>query len=117
MFIFFFFSSRRRHTRFSRDWSSDVCSSDLRTAAQFMAQLIENLLMLAQLTQSELRRERVDLTRLAHASVARLKGNQPERQIEIVVADGLFAHGDGRLLGIAFDNLLGNAWKFTERRR
>src|SRR2546429_7181511 len=29
MFVFFFFSSRRRHTRCSRDWSSDVCSSDL----------------------------------------------------------------------------------------
>src|SRR6266478_10224397 len=29
MFIFFFFSSRRRHTRFDCDWSSDVCSSDL----------------------------------------------------------------------------------------
>src|SRR5690606_40430618 len=29
---FFFFSSRRRHTRFSRDWSSDVCSSDLAPA-------------------------------------------------------------------------------------
>src|SRR3989449_6924957 len=28
---FFFFSSRRRHTRCSRDWSSDVCSSDLTT--------------------------------------------------------------------------------------
>src|SRR5690606_40593662 len=28
-FVSFFFSSRRRHTRFSRDWSSDVCSSDL----------------------------------------------------------------------------------------
>src|SRR2546421_5983261 len=28
-FIFFFFSSRRRHTRSDRDWSSDVCSSDL----------------------------------------------------------------------------------------
>src|SRR5690606_39415560 len=27
--LLFFFSSRRRHTRFSRDWSSDVCSSDL----------------------------------------------------------------------------------------
>src|SRR5690606_10651125 len=27
--LFIFFSSRRRHTRFSRDWSSDVCSSDL----------------------------------------------------------------------------------------
>src|SRR5216684_8353643 len=30
-FFFFFFSSRRRHTRCSRDWSSDVCSSDLGT--------------------------------------------------------------------------------------
>src|SRR5215203_6678958 len=29
MFVFFFFSSRRRHTRYWRDWSSDVCSSDL----------------------------------------------------------------------------------------
>src|SRR5690606_40281670 len=36
---FFFFSSRRRHTRFSRDWSSDVCSSDLaeRAASLCMA--------------------------------------------------------------------------------
>src|SRR5437868_12828803 len=29
LFFFFFFSSRRRHTRSKRDWSSDVCSSDL----------------------------------------------------------------------------------------
>src|SRR5690606_41197674 len=36
----FFFSSRRRHTRFSRDWSSDVCSSDLCAAGAFpMARL------------------------------------------------------------------------------
>src|SRR5690349_22991505 len=36
VFFFFFFSSRRRHTRSLRDWSSDVCSSDLvmRLAAQ-----------------------------------------------------------------------------------
>src|SRR5207245_4188122 len=31
-FFFFFFSSRRRHTRCYRDWSSDVCSSDLSTS-------------------------------------------------------------------------------------
>src|SRR5690606_8149374 len=31
----FFFSSRRRHTRFSRDWSSDVCSSDLKKAMTY----------------------------------------------------------------------------------
>src|SRR5690606_40672558 len=35
--FFFFFSSRRRHTRFSRDWSSDVCSSDLARRAERQA--------------------------------------------------------------------------------
>src|SRR2546429_2837741 len=35
VYFFFFFSSRRRHTRCSRDWSSDVCSSDLLTAILF----------------------------------------------------------------------------------
>src|SRR3712207_9102340 len=37
MFFFFFFSSRRRHTRYWRDWSSDVCSSDLNL--QFVMQI------------------------------------------------------------------------------
>src|SRR5947207_8880902 len=36
LWIFFFFSSRRRHTRSLCDWSSDVCSSDLRTVMDFM---------------------------------------------------------------------------------
>src|SRR5690606_40884730 len=40
----FFFSSRRRHTRFSRDWSSDVCSSDLR--AHNLRAIVGTLLML-----------------------------------------------------------------------
>src|SRR5256885_5684215 len=34
LIFFFFFSSRRRHTRLQGDWSSDVCSSDLRRAAR-----------------------------------------------------------------------------------
>src|SRR5438874_3043169 len=37
LFFFFFFSSRRRHTRSLRDWSSDVCSSDLRRAGAIAA--------------------------------------------------------------------------------
>src|SRR5205809_3289247 len=37
--FFFFFSSRRRHTRCSRDWSSDVCSSDLCSASQHLVTL------------------------------------------------------------------------------
>src|SRR5258707_11623113 len=37
--LFFFFSSRRRHTRYWRDWSSDVCSSDLPTGRTGSASL------------------------------------------------------------------------------
>src|SRR2546422_3144425 len=40
-FFFFFFSSRRRHTRCSRDWSSDVCSSDLADPFYLLGQFIE----------------------------------------------------------------------------
>src|SRR2546422_11773861 len=39
LIFFFFFSSRRRHTRCSRDWSSDVCSSDLETYVKRLTQL------------------------------------------------------------------------------
>src|SRR5256885_16178734 len=36
VFVFFFFSSRRRHTRLQGDWSSDVCSSDLPSRSRFL---------------------------------------------------------------------------------
>src|SRR5258707_11832207 len=38
--MFFFFSSRRRHTRYWRDWSSDVCSSDLQHSIEYLAGLL-----------------------------------------------------------------------------
>src|SRR6266511_2769759 len=41
--LFFFFSSRRRHTRFSRDWSSDVCSSDLIDAFKVVSEGVNRL--------------------------------------------------------------------------
>src|SRR5690625_5473139 len=44
--FFFFFSSRRRHTRWPRDWSSDVCSSDLEN---FMLPLLTEILHLEQI--------------------------------------------------------------------
>src|SRR2546430_10838404 len=39
--MFFFFSSRRRHTRFDCDWSSDVCSSDLETSIGLRKPLLD----------------------------------------------------------------------------
>src|SRR3989454_3064602 len=43
MLIFFFFSSRRRHTRLQGDWSSDVCSSDLASVGQLLAALAHDI--------------------------------------------------------------------------
>src|SRR5215208_7809282 len=43
MFCFFFFSSRRRHTRWPRDWSSDVCSSDLAALTERGAAALDGL--------------------------------------------------------------------------
>src|SRR5215813_8867300 len=40
MFFFFFFSSRRRHTRCGRDWSSDVCSSDLQLLDKWIEEAV-----------------------------------------------------------------------------
>src|SRR2546430_7282491 len=42
--VIFFFSSRRRHTRFDCDWSSDVCSSDLDTPGRWLASRLEDRL-------------------------------------------------------------------------
>src|SRR5690625_5526517 len=52
---FFFFSSRRRHTRWPRDWSSDVCSSDLRPLSEAPLSLLSFLSLLILLSLVVLR--------------------------------------------------------------
>src|SRR5690625_1167582 len=54
--IFFFFSSRRRHTRWPRDWSSDVCSSDLGQQKSYLIAL--------KLAQLELIKQNLNVTPL-----------------------------------------------------
>lgn len=88
----------------------------IRSSAQRMAQLIDDLLSLSRVTRAELAREPVDLTALVRAAAARLEASDSGRGVEIVVEEGLASVGDPRLLTVAFDNLLNNAWKFTCRR-
>jgi len=88
----------------------------VRESAQQMAQLIDDLLALSRVSRSELHRTRVDLGALARATLTRLQRAQPDRAVEVVIADDLHAAGDPRLLAVVLDNLLGNAWKFTRGR-
>jgi light-regulated signal transduction histidine kinase (bacteriophytochrome) len=81
-----------------------------------MASLIDDLLALSRVTRGEFARGKVDLSALARDIAGRLVRAAPDRAVDVVVADGLEADCDGRLLAIVFENLLGNAWKFTAKR-
>jgi light-regulated signal transduction histidine kinase (bacteriophytochrome) len=89
------------------------CLQRVWDAAQHMGNLIDDLLKLSQTTRVEMHCEPVDLSELAHSILRQLQEAQPERQMEKVIASGLVAEGDTRLLRIALENLLRNAWKFT----
>ncbi len=85
----------------------------VRTAAQRMAQLIDDMLKLSRVTRSEMRMETVGLSAMAHAVMDELQRTQPERQVDCVIAEEIVAKGDTQLLRAVLENLLGNAWKFT----
>ncbi|MEP6964016.1 MAG: PAS domain S-box protein [Polaromonas sp.] len=78
-----------------------------------MGQLIEDLLSLAQVARTELRCEAVDLSALACTILQEWQTLQPERQVALEIEAGLQAQGDGRLIKVVLENMLGNAWKFT----
>ena len=82
---------------------------------QRMAELIEDLLKLSRVTATEMSHEPVDLSGPARNVAAELSKSQPDRRVEWVVADGLVAEGDRRLLRILLQHLLDNAWKFTNK--
>jgi light-regulated signal transduction histidine kinase (bacteriophytochrome) len=87
--------------------------SRVREASQHMSQLIDDVLYLSRVTRAELREQEVDLSAIASLILARLQEAEPERLVEVKVRPGVIVTGDGQLLKIALENLLGNAWKFT----
>jgi DNA-binding response OmpR family regulator len=88
----------------------------VRDSTQHMARLIDDLLALSRVTRGELDRAEMDVSSIAHGVVARLAKASPDRKVDVIVADGLLADCDHRLLTIVFENLIGNAWKFTGKR-
>jgi light-regulated signal transduction histidine kinase (bacteriophytochrome) len=56
------------------------------------------------------------LTETAQTIVSQLQKNEPERRVEVTIKPGMVVTGDARLLRVALENLIGNAWKFTRSR-
>lgn len=87
----------------------------VRTAAERMGQLIDDLLRLARLARTAPRRQDVDLSAIAREVLDGLARSEPGRVVRVVVAPACHDVADPRLVQIALENLLGNAWKFTAR--
>ena len=88
----------------------------IRAGCHWMAQLIDDLLLLSKISRAEIRRQPVDLSALARSIASELSQRDPQREADFAIADGLVAHGDPNLLRVLLDNLIGNSWKFTSKR-
>jgi signal transduction histidine kinase len=82
------------------------------TAALRMSDLIDDLLNLSRISRGTLSRATVDVSELARAVALDLE-RRNDRRVRLQIQDGLSANADPRLIQIALENLLGNAWKFT----
>jgi len=87
----------------------------IRMAAQRMDQLIGDLLRLSHLSKKPSKRDGVDLSELVSAVFEELRAADPARGVELVSEPAVTAECDPGLLRIVLENLLRNAWKFTQK--
>lgn len=92
------------------------CLDRIRKGSQRMGDLIDDILKLSRITRGEMQYDTVDLSATVQEITNELRSREPERKVEFVISPDLAAQGDNRLLRIALENLLGNAWKFSSRK-
>jgi PAS domain S-box-containing protein len=87
----------------------------IRTSAQMMGELIDQLLQLSRQSRVEMRLDDIDLSSLVREVAGELEAAEPERTVEIEIAPDMRTHADPALTRVVLANLLGNAWRFTSR--
>ena len=90
--------------------------SRIQASTKFMAQMVDDLRTLVQLPQVSGKLEKLDVVSLCAPIIDKLRAHHPGRAVAFEVETGSFFHADKRLLVIALNCLLENAWKFTSKR-
>jgi len=85
----------------------------IRTAAQHMGRIIDDMVALSHISHSESTLQDVDLTTLAKSVVGKLRAAESKRQVTVHIEPGLSAWADAKLVRILLTQLFDNAWKFT----
>jgi two-component system sensor histidine kinase/response regulator len=85
----------------------------IQDATEKMETIVGGLLTLAQMRESPMMLEPVNLSAIAQKIMEELKTTQEAREIEFIIADHMQVMGDEKLLNIALENLFSNAWKYT----
>lgn len=101
---------------YGRDLDEELTDSlsSIQAAALRMEAILDGLLKLSHIGKSELVRQTVDLSRSAESVIEELRETFPERNVLIHVAPEIKVKGDRDMLHIAMQNLVSNAWKFTD---
>jgi light-regulated signal transduction histidine kinase (bacteriophytochrome) len=80
-----------------------------------MSSLIDDLLNLSRIGRSELTARPISLSQIAAEAAAAIRDRHPTREVQLEITPGIEVSADPRLLRIALENLLSNAWKYTAR--
>lgn len=87
----------------------------IRAATNRMNTLIDDLMNLSFVMRAEIIMQELDLSGMATSVIEDLRKAEPERTVGLRAQGGLKARGDAKLVRLAFENLIGNAWKYTSK--
>ncbi len=87
----------------------------VRANSQRMGVLIDNLLRLSRVTRQELQPEPTDISQMAQEIIRELREGEGSRRVEVSIQDGMTAQCDAKLIRIALNNLIENAWKYSSK--
>jgi PAS domain S-box-containing protein len=89
---------------------------EIHAGAMRMSRIIDTLLRFSSVKRLEIRHQKISLSKMAEDVAKDLQVANPERRVTFRIVAEITAGGDAELLRLVLDNLIGNAWKYSDKR-